>query len=309
MLKLKRVLEKIYKDKDLLFKLQNSKNVEDAAQICKEAKIDISGKSIKSELQMLQLMDNERLSMIGGGKMNFNGLKSLTMAALIPVMLVGGNDVALAGNVVPTMKGKSYYETHDMSRIISERFDYLSFSKKYSYPPTSLGPWRVMAYKKVEHDPRFKSVLMAETARQLDVYNMLRELATIGSEKKFIPMTADDPDFQFMYGIPTANKEFEEIVEGCRREWNMAHDYKKPISNSKEAVGRALRILGPAFADKDPFLNKRIKVIYDPIRKVYLIENANDVPPHDQCVERLVLDANGEILSICCKEEYLQNLV
>lgn len=309
MLKLKRALEKIYKDKDLLFKFQNAKNVEEAIQICKEAEIDISDKDIKNELHMLQVVGDDQLSKLAGGKMNFNIWKSLAISALMPVMLVGGNNVALAGNVVPTMKGKSYYETHDKSRITSEKFDYLDFSKKYSYSPISLGPWRIMAYRKVEHDPKFKSLIMAETTHQLDVYNMLRELAAIKSDKKFIPMTADDPDFQFMYGIPTANEEFEGIVEGCRREWNMVHDYKEPIGNSEEAVEKALRILNPAFAGKDPFLNKRIKVLYDPIRKVYLIENTDDVPPHDQCVEYLVLDANGEVLSICCKEEYLRKLV
>lgn len=254
--------------------------------------------------------------------MNFKSLKKIMILAVVPLMLTSGGNKVLAGGGASTMRnggtGKrcSYsvsssekrYATHDMSRIVYKTFNYTKCGK---YDDNLSGPWRFMAYKKVEHDPKFENLIPQETERQLDVHNMLRELANIRTAEQFIPMTADDPDFKYCYSWPTDNEEFEKIVEECRKEWNFAHGYKEPICNPEEALEKALRILKSAFEDKDPFCNKPVKVSYDPIKRVYQIEPISKYTISEAHAERILLGANGDVISMDLRgnEDLLRRLV
>ncbi len=254
--------------------------------------------------------------------MIFKSLKKIMILAVVPLMLTSGGNKVLAGGGASTMRnggtGKqcSYsvsssekrYATHDMSRIVYKTFNYTKCGK---YDDNLFGPWRFMAYKKVEHDPKFENLIPQETERQLDVHNMLRELANIRTPEQFIPMTADDPDFKYCYSWPTDNEEFEKIVEECRKEWNFAHGYKEPICNPEEALEKALRILKSAFEDKDPFCNKPVKVSYDPIKRVYQIEPISKYTISEAHAERILLGANGDVISMDLRgnEDLLRRLV
>ncbi len=250
--------------------------------------------------------------------MNFKKLKKLVILAVSPIILSSGNHVAFAGGGASTMrssgtgKQRSYsvsssekrYATHDMSRIVYKTFNYTQCDE---YDNALLGPWRFMAYKKVEHDPKFKDLIPHESLRHLEVYNLFRELAAIKGPEEFVPMTVDDPDFKYMYHVPTENEDFEKVVEECRKEWNLVHDYKEIIRTPKEALEKALRVLKPACADRDPFANKSVEVSYDPIKRIYRIQPTTFI---DKCICRSVLlSADGEVISIDCEDDYLRKLV
>lgn len=234
------------------------------------------------------------------------------LSLILPLgMMVSNFPIVSAGGVVSTLKGSgsgsktnsysvvdthpSFYSTHDMSRIVASTFNYTKCGK---YDDNLSGPWRFMAYARVKNDPKFDSLISQETERQLDLHNMLRELATIGTSKNFVPMTAQDPNFEYHYSWPTDNEDFEKIVEFCRREWNATHNYAEPIHNPEEALKKALRILKPAFEDKDPFCNKQTKVSYDPIKRIYQIEPISTYTICEAHAAKILLGANGDVVSI-----------
>ncbi len=266
--------------------------------------------------------------------MNFKSLKKIMILAVVPLMLTSGGNKVLAGGGASTMRnggtGKqcSYsvsssekrYATHDMSRIVYKTFNYTKCGK---YDDNLFGPWRFMAYKKVEHDPKFENLIPQETERQVESENRLRMIANrmcwdpclAGTppppRKEVVLMTADDPDFKYMYHVPTENEDFEKAVEECRKEWNFAHGYKEPICNPEEALEKALRILKSAFEDKDPFCNKPVKVSYDPIKRVYQIEPISKYTISEAHAERILLGANGDVISMDLRgnEDLLRRLV
>ena len=275
--------------------------------------------------------------------MNFSILKKMMVLAAVPLMLVSSNHIALAGGGFSTMKPKKkptyyiynksygeYYRTHDMSRIISETFTYVECSK---HDESLVGPWRYMAYKKIEHDPKFASLMPEETQNLLDVVNMMRELATIHScdldaetvvvydhtpppEEEYVPFTMDDLVFNEGFIKPTENGDFEKIVEECRKEWNSVHDYKEPVHTPEEALEKALRILKAAYGERDPFCNKRVRVSYDPVKSIYRIITERTSLPEDvsysdykNMCQSIMLGANGDVISIDCKYDYLRKLV
>lgn len=210
-----------------------------------------------------------------------------------------------------------HYETYDMSRIVYETFNY---TKRGYYDDNLFGPWRFMAYKRVEHNPKFESLIPEETARQVELENRLRRIEAsfcwdgTGApppHPEFIPITADDADFKYNYTLPTENKEFEKVVESCRREWNLVHDYKEPIASPEEALKKALRILKPAFEDKDPFCNKPVKVSYDPVKRIYQLKPISKYAISETHVDSILLGANGDVISIDLHgaEDLLRRLV
>ena len=280
--------------------------------------------------------------------MNFNGLKKLVILAIVPLVLASGNHVAFAGGAFSSMKNKQratthhitcssrkLYASHDMSRINFETFNYDEFNKKCEHDQNLYGPWRIMAYEKIKHNSKFAGLMPEVTQDLIDVVNMFRQLATIKCvdypfgdeeitatddyppipEKEFIPASADDVAFQHGFSKPTDSSKFEKVVEDCRREWNLAHDYKEPIRSSKEALEKTLRILKPAYGDADPFCNERVRVSYDTINKIYRIiadvKRDKDViySGYENMCQSVVLAASGEVISIDCKDYYLRKLV
>lgn len=103
MLKMQEILYKISMNKFLMERLQNTKNVKEIYQLCKEVEPQITENELEMGIQNLivksmTLNDND-LESVSGGKMNFNRAKSLLILTLMSAGLGLKNENVSAANV------------------------------------------------------------------------------------------------------------------------------------------------------------------------------------------------------------------
>jgi hypothetical protein len=173
------------------------------------------------------------------------------------------------------------YETNDLERVFKGTFDI----SKYKYFKNGIngifrsGPWRMMALKKAEKDPRFKGYVDK-------------------IEKEYMEKGHFYTSF---FCHKTDNKEYEAFVEECHEDWNKKH--KGKVNSYEDAFKKALLILKPANGSRDPFEKRRVEVLYDAHEKIYLVsttENTNPLlrPTHDGGFCDMLIYENGDVLAI-----------
>jgi hypothetical protein len=214
---------------------------------------------------------------------------------------------------------KLYYEYNkiyapdDMTRLRKGTFDISKFFKQFYINWNLCGPWRQIAFKKAENDPRFKD-FVDEAKKNHRKYNeLLDQLANsvcddrppeLRGDKRYavkLPETKTS-DLEFIC-VVTDNVDFETLVEKCRKDWNNEHGYKSEVKSYEDAFKKALLILKPANGSRDPFEKRRVEVLYDAHEKIYLVsttENTNPLlrPTHDGGFCDMLIYENGDVLAI-----------